>query len=332
MKKFYFLPLSILLMILIGCAGAEFVRIERTTQTETRTVKKDVTKILQYTNPRFLDKVLSTLQLPDNLFNNIMSDDRIIVQSVDRNYLSDEDLQLVIYRGLVNSLLKRHLTVLDRDENILETSLAETDNQFEKSWLIYKSKYADSLINFNNAKVSRATKILGYRILEFGQTLSPEDEDNIKRIGVVELELRLVDANTTQLFYIDQVRNIYTDLIPKEEYQILADLHYEYVSDALPLVKKVQYKSFITPTTEEKTAKGEDVLELTFQRGRISSDVQIMHKESHKVVADFEIPSKEYGEYYYTYQLKLIDENNNPLPPGEYIILIDNYYVHTFKL
>lgn len=331
MNKNILLPLLAAIITLTACSGAEFVDLKKGTLKETQVVKKELSKILQNSNPRFLDRVLDNMQLPENLFNHISSDDKIIVQSVDRNFISDDDLQFVVYRGLVDKLLKKHLTVLDRDDNILAASLAESDNQFQKSWLVYKSKYADSLISFNNSKISRATKILGYRILEFGQSLVPIDEYNIQRVGNIELELRLVDAITTQIYYIDQIHNIYKDLIPKEDYQIIADLHYEFVSDALPLVKKVQYKNIIMPVDEEKTIYGDEGIEIIFRTGSISSYVTIIHNKTSKIVANFKVPSNSPGSLY-TYTLKLTDENNVPLPKGNYTIFIDNYAVYNFEL
>lgn len=327
MKKIY--SLSLLLIILAGCSGAEFIRVERVSQTKS-TVNKDITKILRLTNPRFLDKVLSTMTLPDNFFSNITSDDKIIVQSVDRNYISDEDLQLVVYRALIDKLLKKHLTILDRDENILSASFAESDKHFEKSWLVYKKKYADSLISFDNEKFLKATKILGYRILEFGQTIVPVDEYNLQRIGAIELEIRLVDANTTQILYLDQINNIYHDLMPSEDFQIIADLHYSTVSDALPLVNNVVSKSIINPIKEEKVSDTKPVLEIIFARGNAQSTVEIIHSQLNKVIARFKVPPKGFNNNDYVYTLNLVDENNIPLPAGEYKIFVDNELVHTF--
>lgn len=329
MRKLYLFTLLVVVLVLTGCAGAEFVQVSGVE--EARVIKKDVIKILQNTDPRFLDKVLSTMRLPDELFKNIKPNDKIVVQSVERNYISDEDLQFVIYRGLVNKLLERNLTVLDRDENILAVSLAEADSQFRRAWVVYRSKYADSLVYFNKADVFKATKILGYRVLEFGQTLVPVDENKIQRIGVVELEVRLVDANTTQLYYIDQVRNFYYDFISGDDYQIIAGLHYKFSSDALPLVlKNVQYRGFLTPAVEEKAGEQRDSIQITFRRGDRSSNVKIYHKESGRIVANFYIPR--FGSPFYVYTLRLVDENNKRLPSGDYVISIDDEAVHVFNL
>ncbi|MEG8946784.1 hypothetical protein [Rosettibacter firmus] len=328
MKKINFLLLVII--ILTGCAGAEFINVKRVSKSETQTVKKDITKILQLTNPRFLDKVLSTMTLPDNLFNNITPDDKIIIQSVDRNYVSDEDLQLVVYRALIDKLLKKHITILDRDENILSASFAESDNHFEKSWLVYKQKYADSLVSFSNEKFLKATKILGYRILEFGQTFVPIDTVILQRIGIVELEIRLVDANTTQILYLDRIYNTYHDHIPLKDYQIIADLHFGFISDALPLVKNVQTKNILNLPVEEKVTTLPDVIEITFLRGTRESDVEIIHRQLNKIIARFQVPRKEFNNIEYVYSLNLVDDKNIPLPPGDYSIFIDNILVHTF--
>lgn len=332
MKNLFLFFLSIVSIILFGCQGAQFYKISDLE--ETKLVKKDIIKILENSDPRFLDKVLSTIKLPDELFNYIKPDDKLIVQSVERNYMSDEDAQLVIYRGLVKKLLEKNLRVLDRDENVLAVSLAEKDSSFGRVWMVYSSNFKDSMTYFNNANVFKATKILGYRILEFGQTIVPSDYFYIQRVGVVELEIRLVDANTTQLYYIGQVRNLYYENIPYEDYQLIANLHYKFISDALPLVSKnVQYRSIINSPQEEKTEESKDSIQITFKRGARASNIKIYHKESGKVIDNFVLKSKSQSDDpYYVYTLKLFDRNKNRLPSGEYVILIDDEESYAFRL
>jgi hypothetical protein len=330
--------LILLFVGLIGCSPATFVGVEKTGDVQFKTIKRDYVELLRNTNPRFLDKVINTLKLPENLLGLITRNDRVIVQSVDRNYQSDNDLQLVIYRGLIANLLGRYITVLDRDENVLLVSFAESNGQLGNDWKIYSAKYLDSIIVFSKSTgIMSATKILGYRVLEFGQLSIPiNDGKDFQRVGSVELEMRLIDANSSQILFTDVLRNTYYDFISAEEYNLISDLHYQFIYDALPLVQQVKYKDILLFPKEEQQLQGLATMEFKFRKGQKKSNVRIVQATTLRIVADFNIPSfdqrsDEFDEFY-VYKLNLIDSFQQPLPKGKYGVYIDNVLVHQFTL
>lgn len=332
MKKNIFI--LIFLIQLIGCTGARFVKLEKLGEWESKQFKKDLIGILSETNPRFLDNVIDGLNIPNNLITLMSTNDMVIIQSLDRNYQSDVDLQLVIQRGLISKLLYRNIPVLERDINILLALLAESSINYNSSNLlsIYSDTHNDSLIKFNQpSKLKEATKILGYRVLEFGYLIVPLNDGMIERIGIIEIELRLIDALSSRILYSDILRNIYSDRISNDDYNIIDGLHFKFVSDALPLVKQEKAKDLIQLELEKREVSNAGIIKLTFLYGARESDVKIRNSITGELIKKFFIPSAGAANSdIYTYELKLVDSNGKPLPPGDYSIYIDDILVHRF--
>lgn len=334
-KKFLILLIStFLIILLIGCEGPHFISIERVGETQVETVEKDLTYLFERTNPRFLDALISSLNLPENIYQRIDKNDKIIIQSLDRNYQSDKDPQLIIQRSLINKFIKKNINVLDRDENILITSLIESSGDIGKRWFYYSSRYNDSIQFINiDGSVSRATKILGYRVLEFGYILIPKKNNNLQRIGYVKLELRLVDVPTTQILYNDIISSNYTDILSNEDFLILDKLHFAIAQDALPLASEHSSKSFFLNDLEKQQIKSIGKLRILIKKGDRVGELKIVSDLEQKTVRSFNVPSLSIaGDLYYKIEFELVDFNQKPLPAGSYSIYLDNLLVGKFDI
>lgn len=334
-RKYLIILINIFsIILLIGCEGPKFISYERIRETQVETVEKDLTHLFERTHPSFLDALISSLTLPENIYQQIGRNDKITIQSLDRNYQSDTDAQLIIQRNLINKFVKRNINVLDRDENILTTSLIESSNDIGKRWFYYSSRYNDStqFINIDGA-VSRATKILGYRVLEFGYILIPKKNKSLQRIGYVKLELRLVDVPTTQILFSDIVSSNYTDILSTDDFQIIDKLHFTTSQYSLPLTKESTSKTLLFTDLEKQEIKSIGKLRILVQKGDRSGELRIISDLEQRTVRSFNIPSLSTGgDTYYKIEFELVDFNQKPLPAGSYSIYLDNLLVGKFDI
>lgn len=332
-NKILICMIFISITLFMGCTRATFMAIERQGGLEEKIVSKDIFSILNQTNPRLLDKVLDNLTLPEKLYSLIGRNDRILIQSLERNYYSDNDLQLVINRGLISKFLNRNIPVLERDENILITALVENNENLGRDWKAYSFKAIDTQFVFENKNpLQTATKVFAYRVLEFGIINIPINQGNfIQRVGFLELEIRLIDVKSSQILFIDLVKSNYVDRISNEDYKIVNDLHYKFISDALPLVQSVQPKDFILTNMEQSFYEGTGYYKLRFRRGDVESQVRIIYESTNTEVASFVVPTLNENSSFFDYELK-IDPISGKFKKGTYVIYIDGNLVYKFDI
>lgn len=326
----------IVFSFLWGCSGASFLKSE---VGNNNTVKADTSyefqmkEIMKKTEPRFIDNLLNSMQLPTEMLNMLSGKDRIIVTSLERAYHSDNDVQVMTDRYFIKKLLSSSFNVLDREEHVLIASFAENNKNAGDMLNLLTLRNSEGLsikIPYNLSQT--ATKILSYRVLELGVTKIPQNNsDLIKRFGNAEIEIRLVDASTTQILYTDIIRGNYEDLITKKEKQLVDNMHYRFEPDALPLSAKYQSKDFVTdnlnPGIGSKFGR-----KLQFQKGGRDSEVQVINHEKQIIAANFVVPKAIAREDTFIYFLPYIDKDGHPLPDGKYSIVIDGYTMNEFSL
>lgn len=325
-----FLPYSIFIgaIILWGCGTAELTsyNIERNGN-ESRTEKKiNVKKLIDDSNPRFIDKALDNIEFPPALTSRLTYKDKIVVMNLERLYNTNKDQQLVVDRFLNSKLLKSNYVVLDRDENTLKISLLENSSRINNYFRLFNDSSMAAIVN---STLQTATRILAYRILELGIIKTElTSERTISRYGAAELELRLIDASSGQLLFSDIVYGNTQDEIPLDDYNIIKDMHFKFENDALPLELNLQPKEWLQVKYEITSTSEITGIKLYFNRGDNSANVLIKDNSS-RIVRSFIIPAS--GPQRFEYIWDLTDSNGKKVPNGSYSIYIDNVYARAIS-
>jgi len=318
--------------ILSGCTTADLVSIKRNYNFSSTLVNLD--EVLSKSDPRFIDRLLRNLELPLGLVSKLSYNDRISVVRLDSIAHPENRPQLfAVDRALIEKLISRDYIVVERNEQVLAKALAEGSSDESRFVHHYLDGKADSSLTEKRAEnLYYATKLLAYRILELGITEAKDEaNNNVMRIGRAEIELRLIDANTSRILFSDIATAYILDTLSESEHQILKGIHYKFAPDALPLVLNLQAKDFINVAalTRRTTLAGEMVF--LFTPGNQLTHAYIADELSNELVQSFDIPSSaKTTTFEYRWDLK--DREGKLVKPGYYSLWLNDIKAQTFKV
>ncbi|MGB9588680.1 MAG: hypothetical protein ACPL7O_10930 [Armatimonadota bacterium] len=276
--------------VLSGCSTADLVTMK--SNYNFSSVPVDLNEVLSKSDPQFIDRLLLDVELPSGLASKLSYAGRISVLCLDSVAHPENRAQLFVGdRALIGKLIEKNYTVVARDRRALARILADGSSDERNFLEYYFGSKAESLLTKKPTdNLYYATKLLAYRILELGVTGGRDEANNsVLRVGRVEIELRLVDAQTSCILYSDIVRGYAIDTLSESEYQTLKGIHYRFAPDALPLVLNLQPREFINVASLTKTTTGE--IAFLFATGSQVTRAYIMDESSGELVQSFRIPS-----------------------------------------
>ena len=294
------------------------------------------------TDPRFVEKLLNNIQLPNDLTAYFSKTDKVIVSSLERFAHKEFDAQIITDRWLIGKLLQNNTMVLDRDEHTIALCLGEKRSN------ISPSKQSNVQLNDSGLSASfiwngtAGTKTLAYRILELGiGKVNSPDGKTVRRIGNTDLELRLINTETTQILYSGVVSANYEDTLTTAELAIVSGLHLSFENDALPLSKTYKAKEMLDQikTGAVSAITKNQIDSIIFKLDIISISKVLIKSTSGETVFSKTLDPKMVVDdkhrtifYEQTIVWDLKDKSGQYVLPGEYSVLLNNETVKEFTV
>lgn len=268
---------------------------------------------------RFLDNLFDRLNIPPEISNHIGYNDLLAVECMERVGHSIEDIQISIDRALINKLLRAGIVVLERSPFLLYKLLAEQEDDPDVFINVYKSTMppaTDTLfVKGKKENIRRPTKILAYRLLD----LSIIQYSDTVRQGFVEMEMRLVDAQTSALLAVAYTKATFKDVMTREDLLAAKVLKQDKLEDPLPLRQTYSLVSILKKPITKKTQVGQEGIELICSRSGVR-DVNVgIYNTAGEQVSSFYVPKRTNAtSYSYSYTWNLRDSYNKRVPAGTY--------------
>lgn len=306
---------------ILGCAPQPITLISYQfipTKVEREIIQPDLGD-LDKSYQRFLDNLFDRLNIPPEISNRIGYNDLLVVECMERVGHSIEDIQISIDRALINKLLRANIVVLERSPLLLYKLLAEQEDDPDPFIKVYKSTIpptTDTLfVKDKKGAIHRPTKILAYRLLD----LSIIEYSDTVRQGFVEMEMRLVDAQTSALLAVAYTKTTFKDEITSNDLIAVKTLKQYKLEDPLPLRQTYSLDSILKKPPEKKRYVGQEGIELIFYRSNFrDAYVGIYDIEGNRITS-FQVPKRTYETgYTYSYTWNLLDSNNNRVSAGTY--------------
>lgn len=316
--------LSLLLaLILSGCVmPAKFLTAKYNENEEQNNIVEPISyeKIIRKTEPRFIDELIDKIELPNELLSVFQAKDKIIVKSIERDYYSDLDGQVNVERSFTRKLLRNGFTVLERDNNIMNSFIFENPKNLNTLCKLKLNNIKDTSKIELSLNINVATKILAYRVLELGVfKQKSKDMEETSRIGNAEIEVKVIDAETSQILFCKVLNAYKEEVINNKELDAITNLHASFEKDAYPLAQIIDAKNTIADInkTEEKNKKA---IELNFQCNEISN-VKIVNASTGNIVEKFVVPAATPTENKFKYIWDV-----TKIKKGRYNLLIEEVY------
>jgi hypothetical protein len=193
-------------------------------------VKPNILKF-QDSNEFFLERTLNRINL--NLIKPFVSTkDRLIITTIEVSDNSDHSMLKLVEDKLIEKLISMDLNVFERNDNILKKIVSESNS---KSY-----KYLSGMEKSNKTNIPAATKLITYRIEEFGFKIRPHlDNKSLKvREGLVQLQIRVQDATSGELLCSKQISTLFKDDVNEDLIDQFDSFNYTSYTHKYPIIKK----------------------------------------------------------------------------------------------
>jgi hypothetical protein len=321
----------VLALILSGCAvPAKFLTSNYIENVEQNNIVEPISfeKIIRKTEPRFIDELIDKIELPNELLSVLQAKDKIIVKSIERDYYSDLDGQVNVERSFTRKLLRNGFSVLERDNNMMTSFIFENPKNISKLGKLQMKSMKDPSKIELDLNINVATKILAYRVLELGVFKQKiKDKEETRRIGNAEIEVKIIDAVTSQILFCKVLNAYNEEVINNKELDAINNLHANFEKDAYPLAQIIDVKNTfkeINESTGEK--KKASAIELNFLCNDLSN-VKIVDASTGNIVDKFIVPAATptQNKYKYTWDVTKVKR-------GKYNILIGEIFSGSFDV
>jgi hypothetical protein len=209
-------------------------------------------------NQFFLERTINRVNLAQ-VTNFLDLTDKVIVVGLEIPNSNDKAPLALVEDRVIEKLVSAGYTVLERDKELVEVLVKESDSI---QLLFETGKGGKSETIFYSTKLPAATKIVSYRIEEFGYRFRPHMENrNLKvREGVARIRFRVQEAKTGKLLYSDVHQMVYQDNQTEEEIERFKKFEYGFYSHQYPVVNKIDTsKTKLDPIEPEKVSAFEQM-------------------------------------------------------------------------
>lgn len=191
-------------------------------------------------NEFFLERTINRINLA-GIYPYIKKIDRIIVSSIERPLNNDNPIIAVVEDRIIEKLTSAGYKVYERDPDLVNSLLKEVNNGFS-----FKAGNlpVTNLYPLLETKLPGATKVVSYRIEEFGFKYRPHMENrNLKvREGLARLHIRVQDAKTSALLCAETLDVLFQDNVTDEHIESSEQINYMPYAHKYPVIYKDSVK------------------------------------------------------------------------------------------
>ena len=187
-------------------------------------------------NEFFLERTINRMNLA-RLFPFLKKTDRIIVASIERPDNNDIPIIAVVEDRIIEKLTSAGYKVYERDPDVINSLLKEVNSGFS-----FKAGRmpVSNLYPLLETKLPSATKIVSFRIEEFGFKYRPHMENrNLKvREGLARLHIRVQDAKTSALLCAETMDVLFQDNVTAQHIESSDQINYTPYTHKYPVIHK----------------------------------------------------------------------------------------------
>tara|TARA_Y100000589_G_scaffold322837_1_gene356449 strand:+ start:118 stop:930 length:813 start_codon:yes stop_codon:yes gene_type:complete len=208
--------------------------------------------VYEQTPSYLIQKSIKALNAANSVSRSIDKKDKIIIASIENHQTVDSALVVGIEDEIIKEFVLSGYTVLERDLHTLQWMNNELNFQ-DTPPLSYQDSSNIEIFK-TPLQLSSADKIISYRIIECG-IIYKEDPVNLlmyKREARTILEIRVVNAKTSQVIDAVTLDGISKDEILKQNISDVNKFNYQYYKPLLPITYYPEESEVVLKKQEQK--------------------------------------------------------------------------------
>lgn len=220
-------------------------------------------------NQYFIERTIDKLKVGEAIKKKIPMGNKMAVVSLEENTAMGRPIVAVLEDQIIRSLITNGYKVMERDATNIHNLIREGKN-YSLSFPYYpkvmevENASADSFkpgIHLQPTSLKSADYLLSYRVLEAGIIYRENDPGSLSpgkktRESLVRLHVRVVNANSGEIQFAENLTATITDKIPTTFIFPLASFHYSFFPYEYPVQgSRIESTIVEVPSTPDVTAR-----------------------------------------------------------------------------
>lgn len=174
----------------------------------------------------FVEKTIEGLELPEEMLSIIRDGGPVGLVSLETKETLDHPVVALVEDAIIEKLSGEDVQVAERDADMIDRFIAEGSADG------YALPDPERVVT----EIAPASFILAYRVLECGLQVRRAGTQKLRiREGRIRLHVRLHDARSGLVLASARVENTFEDTVKRKYLRELADFHYTFYANRLPL-------------------------------------------------------------------------------------------------